>query len=188
MAYMTCIGAMWVTVPAFAAGAGRPNQAGLLATIWAAGSLLGGLLLAARGRRGRSNKAYLWLLAGLAVTSTGLLLPHTVPQMAVAIAVFGLPLAPFLATTDELVARAAPAPGTAEAYGWLLTCGQLGVAVGSSVSGAVNDWLGTTAALLVVPVALTTGVCVALWRRRTLSIVDNQQSPRLDQVVAHPGE
>lgn len=40
------------------------------------------------------------MLGTLAATSVALLLPRNVPQMAVALAVFGLALVPLLAVTD----------------------------------------------------------------------------------------
>lgn len=168
LGYMVGIGSMWVLLPAFSAGAGHPEQAGLLVTVWSLGSLAGALLLARRGRRGSLIRAYLALLAVLAVTSMGLPLPRTVPQMAVAVALFGLALAPWLATVDELMAHAAPAPHTAEGYGWMQTVGQLGVAAGAATSGWVSDEYGTTAAFLIVSTALTLSWLVALRRRRTL--------------------
>ncbi|MGK5740482.1 MFS transporter [Micromonospora sp. URMC 103] len=168
VAYTTCMGAMWVLVPAFAAAVGQPDQAGLLVTVWSAGSLAGGLLLARRGRPGSPARAYVGLLGVLTVTSLALPLPRTVVQMAVALAVFGLALAPWLAVTDEILALATPAPRLAEAYGWLLTAGQLGVSLGSATSGAVNDRFGNAAAFLVVGGALTLALATAVVRRRTL--------------------
>ncbi|PWR10642.1 hypothetical protein DKT68_08485 [Micromonospora acroterricola] len=168
--YMISIGAMWVLVPAFATTVGHPDQAGLLVTIWSVGSLAGGLLLARRGRPGTPGGAYLTLLGILAATSLALPLPRNVPQMAVALALFGLALAPFLAVTDEILARSTPAPRLAETYGWLQTAGQLGIAAGSATSGAVNDHLGNTPAFLVVSGALALALVVALSRRGTLRL------------------
>ncbi|MGI5521215.1 MFS transporter [Micromonospora sp. CA-259024] len=168
--YMVGIGAIWVLVPAFANAVGHPAQAGLLVTVWSVGSLAGGLLLARLGRPGNPAGAYLALVGTLAATSLALLLPRSVPQMAVALAVFGLALAPFLAVTDEILALSTPAPRLAEAYGWLQTAGQLGIAVGSSTSGAVNDHIGNTPAFLVVSGALALAVAVAFTRRRTLRL------------------
>ncbi|SIM64444.1 MFS transporter [Micromonospora cremea] len=167
---MVGIGAMWVLVPAFASAVGHPEQAGLLVTVWSVGSLAGGLLLARLGRPGSPAGAYLALVGTLAATSLALLLPRSVPQMAVALAVFGLALAPFLAVTDEILALSTPATRLAETYGWLQTAGQLGIAVGSSTSGAVNDHLGNTPAFLVVSGALALALVVALIRRRTLRL------------------
>ncbi|RLP95661.1 MFS transporter [Micromonospora sp. CV4] len=170
LGYMTGIGAMWVLVPAFATTVGHPDQAGLLVTIWSVGSLAGGLLLARRGRPGTPGGAYLTLVGMLAATSLALLLPRSVPQMAVALALFGLALAPFLAVTDEILARSTPAPHLAETYGWLQTAGQVGIAVGSATSGVVNDHLGNTPAFLVVSAALALALVVALSRRGTLRL------------------
>ncbi|MFI7657302.1 MFS transporter [Micromonospora parva] len=169
--YMMGIGAMWVLVPAFATTVGHPDQAGLLVTIWSVGSLAGGVLLASRGRPGSPAAAYLTMLGTLAATSVALLLPRSVPQMAVALAVFGLALAPFLAVTDEILARSTPAVRLPETYGWLQTAGQLGIAAGSATSGVVNDHLGNTWAFLVVVGALALALIVALSRRRTLGLL-----------------
>jgi predicted MFS family arabinose efflux permease len=168
--YMACMGAMWVLVPAFAAGVGQSAHAGLLVAVWSAGSLVGGLLLAARGRRASLRTAYLALLGALTVTALPLVLPRTVPVMAVAVALFGLPLAPWLAVADELMSRAAPAPHTAEAFGWMQTAGQLGIAVGSVTSGPVAAHAGTAVAFALVGVALAAALGVAVGRRGTLLV------------------
>lgn len=185
-AYMIAIGAMWVLVPAFAAGAGHPDQAGLLITLWSVGSLAGGLLLAARGRRGALATGYLVLLGALAGTSLGLLLPRTVPQLAVAITIFGLALAPWLAVTDELMARATPPPHTAAAFGWLQTAGQLGVAIGAGISGRIHDRYGANAAFLLVSGALLTAFGLALYRRRWLRTVTDPAQPPTVPAPAEP--
>jgi predicted MFS family arabinose efflux permease len=104
----------------------------------------------------------------MAATSLALPLPATVPYMAIAIAAFGLALAPWLAAADELVARVTPAPHTAETYGWLLTAGQLGSASGSALAGPIADHTGTGAPFLIVPAALVAALGVGFRRRRTL--------------------
>lgn len=177
LGYATCMGGMWVLVPAFATAAGHPDQAGLLVTVWSVGSLAGGLVLARRGRLTDPRRAYLALLATLAVTSVALPWPRTVPQMAVALAVFGLALAPGLAVTDGLLAPAAPAPHTAEAYGGLQTGGQLGTALGAASSGAVSDRVGTTPAFLIVSGALAVAVAVAVGRRRARAAPPDDPRP-----------
>jgi MFS family permease len=169
LGYMVCMGAMWVLVPAFAAGMGRPAWAGLLVTVWSAGSLVGGLLLTARGRRGDVSSSYLLLLGGLAVTALALPLPRTMPQMIVALALFGLPLAPWLAVADELGSRAAPAPHTAAFFGWQQTAGQVGIAIGAGVSGPVVGWAGTTVGFLLVPFALAVALALAVRMRGRLA-------------------
>ncbi|MCO1659034.1 MFS transporter [Pseudonocardia humida] len=168
LAYWVCMGAMWVLVPAFAAHSGYPEQAGLLVTVWSVGSLAGGLLLAARRRSVRLPVAYPALLAVLFATSLPLVLPTVPAQMAVAIGIFGMGLAPWLAVSDELVGHAAPAGRAGEAYGWLASIGQLGGAVGSAVAGQLADRHGGGPAFLVVSAALGVGLAVALLGRRAL--------------------
>lgn len=175
--YMAGIGGMWVLVPAFATTVGHPDQAGLLVTVWSVGSLAGGLLLARRGRPGTPGGAYLTLVGTLALTSLALPLPRTVPQMAVALAVFGLALAPFLAVTDELLARSTPTTQLAEAYGWLQTAGQIGLAIGSATAGAVTDHVGNTPGFLVVSAALVLASAIALTRRRSLRLPSAAPEP-----------
>jgi MFS family permease len=168
LAYWTCMGAMWVLVPAFAARAGAPAAAGPLVAVWSLGSLVGGLLLAAGARRVRLPAAYLALLGGLAVASLPLALPATPAQMAVVITVFGLGLAPWLAVADELVAHAAPRARVAEAYGWLVTIGQVGCAAGSGLAGPLADRHGGGPAFLLVSAALFAGLGIAVLGRRAL--------------------
>jgi hypothetical protein len=176
---MVCMGAMWVLVPAFADRAGRPEWAGPLVTVWSAGSLAGGLLLAARGRRGAVASTYLLLLGGLAVTASALPLPRTVPQMLVAVALFGLPLAPWLAVADELFSRAAPAPHTATCFGWQQTAGQVGIAIGAGVSGPVVGWAGTTVGFLLVPLALAVALALAARTRGRLTAGGSAEARRV---------
>jgi MFS family permease len=177
LAYMLCMGAMWVLVPAFAAATGTPAQAGLLVTIWSAGSVAGGVILATRGRRIPLVRIYLLLLATLAATSALLVLPRTVPQMAVALAGFGLALSPWLAVSDELVTRVAPAGLAAEAFGWLMAAGQAGLAVGSIAAGHLADHVTAPAGFLLVVAALAAALALALRRRRTLEERPLEQVP-----------
>jgi MFS family permease len=167
LAYWVCMGAMWVLLPAFAAHAGASHQAGLLVALWSAGSLAGGLALAVRGPRGAYRDRYLWLLGTLAATSLPLALPATVATMAVAITLFGIALAPWLATSDQLAAVIA-GPRSSELYGWLTTLGQIGSAIGAALAGPLGDRYGGGPAFLLVTAALAAGLAVALTRRRTL--------------------
>ncbi|MEV1002374.1 MFS transporter [Nonomuraea sp. NPDC050202] len=167
LAYWVCMGAMWVLLPAFAAHAGASHQAGLLVALWSAGSLAGGLALAVRGPRGAYRDRYLWLLGTLAATSLPLALPATVATMAVAITLFGIALAPWLATSDQLAAVIA-GPRSSELYGWLTTLGQIGSAVGAALAGPLGDRYGGGPAFLLVTAALAAGLAVALTCRRTL--------------------
>jgi MFS family permease len=168
LAYWVCMGAMWVLLPAFAAHAGAPAQAGLLVALWSAGSMLGGLVLAARPPRGPKRTSYVWFLGALTATSLPLALPTTVAAMAVVVTLFGLALAPWLATSDQLVPASVGDHRSAELYGWLTTAGQVGGAAGAALAGPLADRYGGGPAFLVVTAALATGLAVALSRHHTL--------------------
>ncbi|MGW4589410.1 MFS transporter [Amycolatopsis thermoflava] len=167
LAYWVCMGAMWVLVPAFAEHTGAAGQSGLLVAVWSAGSLAGWVALAARPPRGAQRNTYTALLGALALTSLPLALPGSVAVMAVAIAVFGLALAPWLAVHDQLVA-AVGEDRSGELYGWLTTLGQIGSAAGSALAGPVGDRYGGGPAFLLVSGALAIALAVAATRRRTL--------------------
>jgi MFS family permease len=167
LSYMTCMGAMWVLVPAFASAAGQSGHAGLLVAIWSLGSATGGLVLSLLRNRVPLRPAYLTLLGLLGATSLPLALTASVWQFALALAVFGLALAPWLAVSDGLLAAAAPPPRTAEAYGWLVTAGQAGTALGSTIAGPLADHRPGGPSFLFVTAALLVALGIALLRRRT---------------------
>jgi MFS family permease len=179
LAYMACMGAMWVLVPAFATEAGHPDQGALLVTAWALGSVAGGVAFAVRGRRRPLQFSYLALLGLLAVTALPLAAPATLPQMAIVIAVFGLGLSPWLATADELVSHTSPTGTAGEAYGWLMTTAQIGSAGGSVLAGMIADRQAIGAPFLIVAGALLIAFTIAFLRRQTL------QNPLPSSVARH---
>jgi MFS family permease len=168
LGYMVCMGAMWVLVPAFATQAGHPDRAGLLIAVWSLGSATGGVALTVLRRRLPLRPAYLVLLGLLAVSSLPLALSVSLWQFGIVLAVFGLGLAPWLAISDGLLARIAPPPRTGEAYGWMVTAGQVGTAIGSTVAGMIADKQAAGASFLFVTAALLAALAVAFARRRTL--------------------
>ncbi|HJP72746.1 MAG TPA: MFS transporter [Pseudonocardiaceae bacterium] len=168
LAYWICMGAMWVLLPAFATHLVQSGTTGVLVAIWSAGSLIGGVLVATMRVRMSLSARYLTLLAMLTGTSVFLLLPNTIWTMALAVGIFGLPLAPWLAAADELVVVSVGQRRSAEMYGWLTTLGQVGGAIGSAVAGPIGQrWHGGVA-FVIVSVALGIGLAFASGRRRTL--------------------
>ncbi|TDC52978.1 MFS transporter [Jiangella ureilytica] len=170
LSYMAAIGAMWVLLPGFASTAGDGAGAPWLVTAWSLGSLAGGAAIAVRGRRRGLADAYLRRLALLAGTSGLPALAGTMTEMALAVLVFGIGLSPWLATADELTARAATAAGAGEAYGWQIAAGQAGSAVGSAVAAAViagERVAGPPFLLVTVPLGIA--LVLAVTRRRTLA-------------------
>lgn len=170
LTYWVCMGAMWVLLPAFATHLGRSSATGVLVAIWSAGSLVGGVLIATIRIRVPLAARYLALLAMLTGTSVILVLPGTIWTMALAVGVFGLPLAPWLAVSDELVMVTAGQRRGAEVYGWLTTLGQVGGAIGSTVAGPLGQRFHGGPAFVIVSAALCVSLVFALARRRTIHV------------------
>jgi predicted MFS family arabinose efflux permease len=168
LSYMVCMGAMWVLVPAFATEAGHPDLAGLLVTVWSLGSAAGGLVLYLGGADLRRRPAYVLLLGLLTVSSVPLALTTSLWQFGFTLVAFGLGLAPWLAVADGLLAGVAPPPRTGEAYGWLMTAGQAGLAIGSAVTGVLADQRASGPPFLFVTAALAIALTIAISRRTTL--------------------
>jgi predicted MFS family arabinose efflux permease len=164
---MVCMGAMWVLLPAFAGAAGAPSAGAALATVWSVGSLVGGVALAFR-RRSTPQRAYPVLLAALAATSVALTVPQTVGQMMAAVALFGLPLAAWLAVSDELVAAAVAPADHGQAFGWVATVGQIGLGAGAAAAGVLTE-PGRPASFLLVTAALAAALLVAVAGRPVIA-------------------
>ena len=80
----------------------------------------------------------------------------------------GLPIAPLLATRNELAGNVAPPGAETEAYTWPLTAMVSGVAIGSAVSGALADGPGWRASVLVAAGTAALGALLATARRGSL--------------------
>jgi predicted MFS family arabinose efflux permease len=88
--------------------------------------------------------------------------------MALLVILAGLPVAPLIASRNELVGRVTP-PGTAtEAFTWPLTALVAGVAVGAATSGAVVEAWSWTGAVLIAVAVGAAGAAVIVTRRKTL--------------------
>lgn len=160
----TSFGAVEVAMPAFAEQTGsRPATAGILLAVWSVGSMIGGLVYGGIATT-RSHTAQMrYLVAAVAAASA---LPLVAPgplTMGVALLLYGTTIAPFMACNSVLLGAAAPRGTTTEAFAWNGSMIFAGVALGTSVAGALIDWRGATAGLVVTAVAgaLTLGVSVA---------------------------
>ncbi|MFD0918663.1 MFS transporter [Saccharopolyspora rosea] len=128
---------------------GTPELAGVLSSVWAVGSLLGGLLLG-----GRSGRPRLWLRALCASAGLFALVPAlppvadpAVPWLVAAILlVGGSAVAPTLAAGISRVGDLAPDRRRSEAFGWFVSATTLGGAVASPLAGWMLDHAGPAAA------------------------------------------
>jgi predicted MFS family arabinose efflux permease len=89
--------------------------------------------------------------------------------MALLVVIMGLPIAPLIASRNQLVERVAP-PGTAtEAFTWPLTALVAGVALGAGVGGALVESYSWSAAVLAAVAVSAAGAALAVARRDTLA-------------------
>jgi MFS family permease len=162
-------GAVEVALPAFAYSEGDKSLAGVLIAIWSLGSATGGLIYGARPRRRLSlTRMHLWAAALLPLVFAALALASSPAVMALLLIPAGLPIAPLIATRNELAGTVAPPGSETEAYTWPLTALVSGIAVGAAVSGALSDGPGWQAAVLAAAAMAAVGALIAATRRETL--------------------
>jgi len=88
--------------------------------------------------------------------------------MGLLVVLAGLPIAPLIATRNELAGVVALPGSETEAFTWPLTALVAGVALGAAVSGALADGPGWQASVLAAVVASALGALVTVGRRATL--------------------
>jgi MFS family permease len=161
-------GALEVALPAFADEHGRPEMAGLLIAIWAAGSLAGGLAYGARARRVALAEVHLRVAALVPLGFLPLALAGSPLAMGLLVIPAGVLIAPLIATRNELAGLVAPPGAETEAFTWPLTALVAGVSLGAAAAGGIVDTGSWRTAVLVATAAAAVGAAVALSRRGTL--------------------
>jgi MFS family permease len=161
-------GALEVALPAFADHEGQPELAGVLISLWALGSVAGGLTYGARPRRGSLASVHLRVALLLPLSFLPMALATSPATMALLVIPAGLLISPLIATRNELAGMVAPAGARAEAYTWPLTALVAGIALGAAASGALADATSWQIAVLVAAIAAALGAAVSTGRRATL--------------------
>jgi MFS family permease len=161
-------GAIEVMLPAFADAEGNRQFAGVLIAIWSVGSALGGILYGARPRLLPLRTMHLWTTVFLPVGMALLALADSQAQMAVLVLFAGLPIAPLIATRNELAGAVALPGSETETFTWPLTALVSGVSIGAAVAGALADGPGWRTAVAAAVLAAAVGAVVSLARRATL--------------------
>ncbi|GAB3213953.1 MFS transporter [Marinactinospora endophytica] len=142
------LGSVDLVIVAWAREMGAPGNAGGLAAIWAAGSLVGGLVAGTL-----SGQARIPLRAFGAAAGITLLIPLLPPithlsspwMVSPVLFVAGLAIAPTLAAVMERLGDIAPPQRRAEAFGWMSTAITAGMSVASPVTGWLIDLGGIAA-------------------------------------------
>ena len=163
------LGTLEVVLPAFSAEEGSKELAGVLLAVWSLASGAAGLAYGARPARERLTSVHmrfaLLLPAGCAV-----LFAATSPAtMAVLVILCGLPIAPLIASRNQLVERVAPRGTATEAFTWPLTALVAGVSLGAATAGSLVEHYSWSAGVLAAVTMSSLGAVVLLARRDTLS-------------------
>ncbi|GAB3677340.1 MFS transporter [Saccharopolyspora tripterygii] len=126
---------------------GEPGLAGVMAMVWALGSLAGGLVM------GGFPRSRLWVRSGLCALGLCALVPVLPPVSAgspwaigAVLALGGTAIAPLLAAANGRTADLAPPERRGEAFGWVSTAGTAGVAMAGPLAGSMLDLGGPAAA------------------------------------------
>lgn len=164
-----CIGAIEVAIPAFSADVGDEAMAGILLAIWSAASGVGGLVFGARSGRHELMPTFFAIAILFPFVCLPLAVAQTPLAMGLLVVLAGAPIAPLIATRNELVAFVAPDGTGTEAFSWLITSLVAGLSLGTAVSGAIVEAAGWPEAVLLGCAVALAGALVAFARRGSLS-------------------
>jgi MFS family permease len=137
------LGSIEVVTIAYVSQLGYRGLTGFLLAGWALGSALAGLvygaleLRASRRRRLAIGIVTMWLVTFL------LLLPLSLPALAVVLFISGLTIAPTLVTGFGMVEAVVPRSRLTEGMTWASTSLNLGATAGTAIAGWAVDHLGS---------------------------------------------
>ncbi|HEY0216684.1 MAG TPA: MFS transporter [Cellulomonas sp.] len=143
-------GATDVATVAFAEEHGRPGLAGVILAVFAAGSMISGLLYGARHWVTPLWRRFAVGMAALAVGASLFVLVGSLPSLAVVMFVAGFAIAPTLVNGNALVQHFVPRTRLTEGLTWVGTSLGVGVSGGSSIAGVLIDSRGSHGGYLVV--------------------------------------
>ena len=108
------------------------------------------------------------LAFGLPLACLPMLLGTTPLMMAALVLLAGIPLAPLIASRNELVSHIAPSGAVTEAFTWPITALVGGLSLGIAAAGALVDASGWAAAIGAGIVVAAVGACFVAARRSTV--------------------
>ncbi|GAA4685895.1 MFS transporter [Streptomyces youssoufiensis] len=154
------VGTVDVVSVAFADEQGQPGATGLVLAVYAVGSCAAGLAFGAMTPRMPLPRLLVLGILGTAATTLPFLLVNSVVGLTVAVFFAGVFFSPTMITIMNLIERIVPAHRLTEGMTWASTGLAIGVALGSSLSGAMVDAFGPRGGFAV---AITAGaLCVAV--------------------------
>jgi MFS family permease len=162
-------GTIEVVLPAFSAEEGQRELAGVLLAVWAGASGVAGLAYGAHPPRSPLTAVHLRLACVLPIATAGLFAATSPATMGLLVVLMGLPIAPLIASRNQLVERVAPRGTATEAFTWPLTALVAGVSLGAGVGGALVESYSWSVAVLAAVVMSAAGAALLVARRETLT-------------------
>ena len=163
------LGTIEVVLPAFSAEEGAKELAGVLLAIWSAASGAAGLAYGARPATARVEEAHLWLACALPLSIAVLFAATSPLTMALLVIVTGAPIAPLIASRNQLIERVALRGTVTEAFTWPLTALVAGVSLGAAAGGVLVEEYSWSAAVLAAVAVSAAGAALLFARRGTLT-------------------
>ena len=163
-----CLGAIEVALPTFSEDTATRETAGVLLALWSVGSAAGGLLYGALPRRTSLARTHVAFAVLLPLACFPLAAAGSPALMGALVLLAGAPVAPLIASRNEVVGSVAPPGAATEAFTWPLTALVGGISVGAAVTGGIVEAQGWEASLLVAAAVAALGPAVLVTRLRSL--------------------
>lgn len=142
-------GAYEVSVVAFSDQRDAPGVSGLILSLWALGSMAGGLWFGARSWSIPLGRQMVVLPAIVVVALIPPLVASSLPVLAVVTAIGGASVAPMLIAAFSITERLVPPAQLTEGLTWTNSGLATGFALGTATAGVVVEAFGTTAGFAV---------------------------------------
>ncbi len=162
-------GATEVVTVAFAREQGHPGLTGALLAVWAAGSLISGVITGLVKVSAPPRVRFRWGALSLALVMAPLPFAPSLWILAVNLFVGGFAISPTLVATMSLIETEVPAERLTEGMTWVFTGIAIGIAPGAAIAGHIIDssgastayWVPAVSGLLAALIAWATGWKVA---------------------------
>jgi len=146
-------GSVEVITVGFTEERGRPGLAGAVLALYAAGSLVAGVVYGAVQWRSSDARRFLLAMPLMAVLLVPVALVDSVPALAVALVVAGIGISPTIISGSALVRALVEPARLTEGLTWVSTAMGIGVSVGAAAAGHAIDRAGASDALLLTVLA-----------------------------------
>jgi len=146
----------------------RGENPGLLLSVWAVGSVAGGLAFAARRWGGSAQRMLVILLVLNGAGFLVLPLADSAVQLGALLVVTGVVNAPVIATLYTLIEELAPRGTVTEAFTWVSTTFLAGISAGVALAGVVSDAYGPQSAFVLAIAGGGAAVLAVVLRHRGL--------------------